>query len=250
MSSSEKRFGISEQPSNTCPDIDGLIDSIPNIGCYDDDGDLIEVDPDYGSIKSAQGNVEDIKSWQEDWLGVGNQLYDRIDEILEAINHVNNSDDENDITFEQEAFYHFYNKDEESLSSLKDQLEEHLKDFEKSIKSDFWDCESAYSDIYSAVDSNDENSVNIIEAYRESVVDFRSNGNHFKELIRDNALYLLPEEIDEPSIVDQYEYYLEKKEEEKILENLKRLQNEASESNSNNPDNENPKQKTKRIKPR
>lgn len=233
MSSSEKRFGISNQPGNTCPDIDGLISSIPDIGCFDDDGDLIEVDPDYGSIRSAQANVEDIKSWQEDWLSIGQKLYDRIDDILIAISEIENFDENSDvdITTEKEAYNHYFHNNVESLEMLKEQLDEHLKDFQKSIKDDFWDCESAYSDIYSAIDSNDENSVQIIENYRTTVVDFRSNGNYFKELIRDNAYDLLPEEIDEPSFLEQYELYLDEKEEATILANLKRLQEKNMEQN-------------------
>lgn len=225
MSSSEKRFGISYQPSNTCPDIDGLISSITDIGCFDDDGELIEVSPDYSSIQSAQANVEDIKSWQEDWLNIGQKLFDRVDDILIAINDVFNVDEniDIDITTEKEAYFHFFHNNVDSLEILKEQLEEHLKDFKKSIDNDFWDCERAYSDIYFSIDSNDEKSIDVVEAYRTTVVDFRSNGNYFKELIRDNAYDLLPEEINEPSFLEQYELFLDQKEEEKLLAKSKKL---------------------------
>lgn len=236
MATSESKFGISEQPGNTCPDIDGLIDSIDQIGEYDEDGDLIEVDPDYRSIESAQANVDDIKSWQEDWVNVGQMLIDRLDDIIVGINDLDNhasGETDIDITTEKEAYYHFYHNEHDFITNLKEELEEHLEDWKKSIKSDYWDCESAYSDIISAVDQNNEDSESIIESYRSTVVDFRSNGNYFKEKIRDNALEYLPEEIGEPSIVDKYENYLDEEEERKILESLNRLKEKKDDTIEN-----------------
>lgn len=220
MSSSEERFGIPKQPYNTCPDIDGLLSSIKGIGEYDEEGDLIEISPDYKSWSDAQSNVEELKLWQEEWINIGEELIERLTEITDSISKY---EDEEELTYEQEAYVELFMSQDSYLRDLKEELSDHLQEWRKTIKSDFWDLEYQYSAVITSVDNNEEDASKEIESYRSLVSDFRTNGNYFKEKVRDNALVYLPEKIDEPSFTEQYEEKIEKIEAEKLLKTMNEL---------------------------
>lgn len=207
--SSEERFNIPKQPYNTCPDIDGLLTSIEGIGDEDEDGDIIEISPDWSSWTSAQDNVDELKFWQESWINIGGQLEDRLIKVINSIDKISN---EYKSTPEDNLYYELFSKDEGDLIDLKDTLSSHLSDWKKEIKSLYYDLEYSHDSVIHSVNNNDASSANSIESYRSLVEAFRELGNNYKEIVRDNSYTMLPELCGEPSFEDRYDTLISKKE--------------------------------------
>lgn len=212
--SSEKKFGISRQPGNTCPDIDGLLDSIKNIGEEDEDGELIEISPDYSSWTSAQDNVDDLKYWQEEWLEIGEEALDRAEDIIKALNK---QDNDEALNIEEEYYVEIFKTDRDYLESFIEESKENIEDWRKEIKSMYWDLESLHSSVVSIVDNNDENSAKEVEEYRSLVTSFRDSGNDFKSKIKDDAMTLLPEKCEGETFEDIFNKKIKEKEAEEEL---------------------------------
>lgn len=228
--SSEEKFGIMKQPWNTCPYIDDFLKSVVNIGDEDEDGEIIAVSPDYSALKDAQRNVEELQSWQKEWIEVvGENLIERFQNIIEAHKK---EEQEKKLSFEEEALLFFF-KDIDNVIYLKESIFEHLVEWNKEIKLDMWDLESLYSSVESLADNQDISTLSEAENYRSRVSDFRNNGNHYKELIRDTAQEYLFDKYENIDIEEAYEIVLEKEEEEKIKKDLISKLNKNKNNNDN-----------------
>lgn len=206
IKTSEEEFGLAKQPANICPDIDGFLTSLENMGEEDEDGDLIEIEPDWASWKEVGYNVEELKNWQESWIEIGDELSAILSDIKFSIDKINNEDE--NITSENDIHYKLYSDDAGEINHLIIEVDKHMTSWRKNIKSSFQDLEYEHSSIESSV-SNNEKSESEIESYRKMVEDFRELGNYFKPLIRDNAFDLLPELCNRKTFEDIYEDKIE-----------------------------------------
>lgn len=204
---SEHIFGISMQPSNTCPYIDKYINSISEIGEYeiieDDEGnefeELIEVNPDFGSLKAALDNADDIKEWSLEWI----QLYEDIllihfNNIIDDYSIIENPNDEQ------------INNYDNAIDAL-DQLST-LNSCSKTINDIYYNIEKSYSHILFQTDKNSPNAVSECESFRDTIVELRETGNLFKTTIKEVALNFI-DEI--PELYDSDKRYKQFKEEER-----------------------------------
>ncbi len=98
--SSERAFGVSEQPEETCPMIDavlkGIADAISSAKASDGDDvnelkdALSDVDWAISGIPSDLENIRrhitDIRSWGQEWKDQAKELKDRISELERTVN--------------------------------------------------------------------------------------------------------------------------------------------------------------------
>lgn len=216
---SEVIFGIPRQPDNTCPYIDDFVSSVRNIGEVDDDDELIEIDADYRSLELALDNVRGLKEWQEGWIDIGIELKDRLSDILSAINKYN---DDEVLNEEDSAYSYLYAKDEIDLIDMKDELDEHIKSWQKNIKSSYQDIESIFSSAHSNAENNDSSVFKTTEIFRDEIKGFRDFGNEMKIMIRNYSEQFLPEKCDRQSLIDlYYEKYDEDEEKKEIIALIK-----------------------------
>lgn len=234
--SSESDFDINMQPSDTCPCIDGLLDSVANIGELDDEDEIIEVDPDFRSWSSARDNVEELKLWQEAWLEIGEELIDRFDDIIAAIDFADEEYNDQKLTEEQNAYYYFFNRSYDDIESYKEKIKEHIESWKSSISFSYFHLEQQHSEVISLVEKNDYSVLKEIEEYRSLVSGFRSEGNGFKEEIRDFAYDFLPEKCRKKDFITQYDEKMEEEDLKKSMKDLSLIK-------------DNIKNKNKKIKP-
>lgn len=221
--SSEEMFDIAKQPPIICPDIDGLLNSIKNIGEEDEDGEIIEVDPDWGSWDNAFCGVEELKYWQESWMEIGDNLLDRLNSIEKSIKKYY---DDEPLTSEQEMYVKVFEQKYDDVIIAIEDVESTLKDWKKELNYQFKELEWTFFSVQSLVGNNDYNSADIIEEFRDLVAGFRSLGNENKPIIRDNAQAFTPELCNLKPIEDIYDEIIEN--EDKVLSFIEEKEKEIT----------------------
>jgi hypothetical protein len=220
--SSEKRLNLPAQPPLTCPMIDSVINSLHNIGEYDDDDELIEIQADYSSLNSALDNAEEISSWINAWI-------DLAEENLECELTQIKKNMEEDIECEHTEMYSDIDYIDFALKDTTDTIKEGRKE----IKRLYNDLDHLKSSIESTIDNNDSSAFSELESFRTSVEDLRSTAQHFKDILKEHILEFLPELAGEKTAYEQFTR-------NKLQENIKKnnfIINWANEDDAERPNN-------------
>lgn len=228
MSTSEQKFGITDQPYDTCPNIDSFLRSIRDIGEYDDDGDLIEIDPDYKSLDEAYDNIERMKDWQNDWVHVAQMTVDRLTDISNAF--IRKGDDE-EMDMLDNAFCHYFKTHEMEIEDWLDETKNTMNELKESIEDYFTTLDLQHSHIISMVSDNNEDSLKEMESWRSNIMVFRATGNQAKYTIKKHALNCLPDECNGVDYETQYEMHLDEIDMENDIKNAMSELNSKKDNN-------------------
>lgn len=198
--SSEERLNLPTQPSNTCPMIDSVLESIEGIGDYDEDDNPIDISPDFSSLNDAMSNADEIAAWGFAWLDMAEEhLEDRLTDIIQSI-----EDEKEDEYTEMYGNVDQHEYIEYVLESVGNSIKEGRKDIQRIVK----DLEWIKSSVESLISDNSHSANSELESFRTTVTDLRDTCNHYKQEVKEYILEFLPELAGQPTA---YETFIENK---------------------------------------
>ena len=156
--SSEERLNLPIQPSNTCPMIDSVLESIEGIGDYDEDDNPIDISPDFSSLNDAMSNADEIAAGGFAWLDMAEEhLEDRLTDIIQSI-----EDEKEDEYTEMYGNVDQHKYVEYVLESVGNSIKEGRKDIQRIVN----DLEWIKSSAESLISDNSDSANSELESFR------------------------------------------------------------------------------------